>query len=107
LNLSTGASWYRGKTLLLQVNFYDFFGNLVQPSGGFINVQYPDPSGAQPPLTMLLPLTPGTPWTAVLDTRNMGLGEVYCSAHSNAPVPVAVGETMFTLIGNPANLQTF
>ena len=98
----------RGATAQFATNFYDFDQKLVQPGSAFVNVDYPDSTDNR--VQIDLAMAPGStsqPWTAKLDTRGMGLGMVYWSVHTSLPLPCAVAEGQFMLIGNPANLATF
>lgn len=99
---------FRGGTAYWKTNFYDIDGSLVQPASAVISVDYPNTDGSRGQQTINMSSgSSTTPWTAQLDTRNMGVGPVYWSIHTNTPIPVAVEDGMFDLTANPANLVTF
>jgi hypothetical protein len=107
-------SFYRGQTVQVAVTFYDVNGVIIQPSGAVLNVTYQDPTDEIPEVIALTMAPPGggsVAWTVQIDTRNMGQGPIYWSAHS-APAPgdmppVAVLDGFFLLTANNANLVTF
>jgi len=98
----------RGSTAYWQTNFYDVNGNLIQPVSAVVSVDFPNTDGSRAQTTVnMIAGSSSTPWTAQLDTRNMGVGPVYWSIHTNTPIPVAVEDGTFDLTANPANLVTF
>jgi hypothetical protein len=108
MNLRSLTTITRGTTAYWQTNFYDPNNNLVQPSSANINVVYQDINGN--PTTTSVAMTLGVssaPWTAELDTRNIGTGPVYWSIFTPGPIPVSVEDGVFDLVANPANQLSF
>ncbi len=106
--MSSVTTVNRGATPQFSTLFFDYDDLAMQPDAATVNVIYPSLAGSV--LQMQLDMMnngPAEPWTAKLDTRNMGLGPIYWSIHSIPPIPSSVEEGQFLLVGNPANLQTF
>ncbi len=102
---------YRGATIQFATNFFDFNGEITQPSGALVNIKYQTPTPgveATTSVEMSPPAGAETRWTAVWDTRNVGPGLVYWSIHTEgAIVPYAVEDGRFNIEANAANVPTF
>lgn len=97
----------RGATVLFNTTFYDAFGVLIVPSTAFVNIDYPNPDGSRSQTEIQMGnAPPANNFTALWDTRGVGVGTVNWSIHS-APTPAAVEDGSFLLTANTANLQTF
>lgn len=107
----SAPSFVRGTTILFSTTFTDFYGNVVQPGSGTVEIAYQDPNGNE--LTVSLPMTAPTgpppldQWTAEWDTRGAGVGAVSYSIHSDPGLPFAVEDGELVLCANQANLVTF
>lgn len=101
----------RGATAYWQTNFYDENNVLRQPASATISVSYQDVNGN--PLQTTVAMTVGSsgppiiPWTAELDTRNMGPGPVNWSIYTPGAIPVSVEDGSFVLTANVANQVSF
>lgn len=109
MSLLTPKVFYRGGTVEWEVTFYDVEGLETQPVAAYINIEYPDTSGQRKTqqIQMIPPTLTETNWTALLDTRNMGVGPLNWSIHTPGPIPAAVLDGSFQLAANSANLSTF
>jgi hypothetical protein len=112
--MTTAAVPNRGATIRLRTTFFDFDGNVVQPTGAVMNVVYPDSTGAEQEVQVAMtpPANPAADpkWTAYVDTRGFFPSYLFYSVHSlNATdaIPYAVGDGKVLLNANAANLVTF
>lgn len=106
--------FFRGTTVEWQTVFRDVNQNVVIPGSATINIVFPDPDptddNCDQTQTTSIPMTytnDGMTWTALLDTRGYGFGEVSWSIHSDPGPTFAVEDGKFVLKGGPANLETF
>ena len=106
--LRSTKNFFRGGSVYWNTTFYDQNNIVLQPSSAYVNIDYPDTTGSRQvvEIQMTPPVFPAVFWTALLDTRNMGIGPVNWSIHSSG-FPAAVDEGTFTLTANSANLVNF
>lgn len=100
---------FRGATAFFTITFYDQNGQIVQPSGGQITLEYTFQGQlTNTTITLTPPTPPNTTWTGVWDSRGASPGPVLGSLHSvSGGTPYAVTDFNFILSANSANLVTF
>jgi hypothetical protein len=101
---------FRGTTVFIAATFYDINGNIVQPPGAQLSLEFLPVSASgdtEVLIEMTAPVPPAVAWTAEWDSRNAAPGAVWGSVHNEGPIPYAVEDFSFMLSANAANLPTF